>query len=899
MGEVYRARDTKLGRDVALKILPDTVAQDPDRIARFKREAQVLAALNHPNIAAIYGLEESGGITALVMELVEGEDLSQRIARGMIPIDEALSIAKQVAEALVAAHERDVIHRDVKPANIKLRPDGKVKVLDFGLAKAWEPTLIGSPNVSQSPTITSPAMTQAGVILGTAAYMSPEQARGKTVDKQADIWAFGCVLYEMLTGQAAFAGETVSDTIARTLEREPEWRALPAQTPAKVSELLHRCLEKDRRRRLLHIADARIKVDEALTGLGAPRLPYWVPAVAGASGLALVVAVGTWWYAGRSVQAGPHTPVAVVVSDLENRTSDPTFDGALEPVQRMVLEGASFINAYDKTRVSGSLGIPRPEVLNERAAADIAVKQGLGVIVSSTLSRRGSGFAVSMKATEAPTGIVIAQVEGTASDKDQVLSVVTNLTTAVRRALGDNTSDHNERFAMETISATSLEAIHAFALGQLATADGRFDDAITAFSSAISRDPKFGSAWAARAMAFRNLGKNEEAERQINEALRYLDGMTERERLRVRGAYFLIAGDNAQGVKEYEEMIARYPADAAAHNNLALLLAHQQSWSRALGEMREAVRILPKRALYRINLALYANYSGDFQTGEREARAISEPGVFGLLALAHAQLGQGQIDQATDTYKAIAKLGSQGASIAASGLGDLALYRGRLSDAAEIFTRGAAADLESKVSFGAAHKFTALAYTELLRRQPRLAVAAVNKALENNQSDVLRLAAARVLVEAGEIGRAEKLAAELASESQARPDAYGKIVEAEIALTRKDARRAIKLLIDANSLWDSWIGHFDLGRAYLDAGQLPEADSEFERCLRRRGDVLALHGGDLPTFRHLPPVYYYQGRVREELKTEGFAESYRTYLRIREKAGEDPLIAEVRRRAGL
>src|SRR5678815_5292500 len=217
MGEVYRARDTKLDRAVAIKILPEAFAADTDRIARFQREARTLASLNHPNIAHIHGLEESNGTRALVMELVEGEDLAQRIARGAIPVAEALPIAKQMADALEAAHEQGIIHRDLKPANIKVRPDGAVKVLDFGLAKAMEPTGAASPSVSQSPTITTPAMTQAGVILGTAAYMSPEQARGMPVDRRADIWAFGCVLYEMFTGQRAFEGQGVSETLARVI----------------------------------------------------------------------------------------------------------------------------------------------------------------------------------------------------------------------------------------------------------------------------------------------------------------------------------------------------------------------------------------------------------------------------------------------------------------------------------------------------------------------------------------------------------------------------------------------------------------------------------------------------------------------------------------------------------
>src|SRR5438067_3531183 len=211
MGRVYRATDTTLGRQVAIKILPDAFAADPERLARLEREAKTLASLNHPHIAAIYGFEKSGGLHALVMELVEGEDLSQRIARGAIPLDEALTIAKQIADALEAAHEQGIIHRDLKPANIKVRGDGTVKLLDFGLAKAMEPAAGSAPSVSQPPTITRPAVTEAGVILGTAAYMSPEQARGKTVDKRADIWAFGCVLFEMLIGRAIFTGETISD----------------------------------------------------------------------------------------------------------------------------------------------------------------------------------------------------------------------------------------------------------------------------------------------------------------------------------------------------------------------------------------------------------------------------------------------------------------------------------------------------------------------------------------------------------------------------------------------------------------------------------------------------------------------------------------------------------------
>ena len=309
MGEVYRARDTKLNRDVALKVLLAAFANDAQRMARFQREAQVLASLNHPNIASIYGLEESGGVRALVMELVEGPTLAERVAQGPIPLDEALPIAKQIADALEAAHEKGTIHRDLKPANVKITPQGMVKVLDFGLAKALEGETAGGQvsgaGLTQSPTLTGMA-TQAGVILGTAAYMSPEQARGKAVDRRADIWAFGVVLYEMLTGRPAFEGETISDTLAGILTRGPDWSALAPSTPAGVDRLLRRCLEKDPRLRLRDIGDARIEIGDAM---GAPAgavsesappptktrlIPWSAVMVLGLILICLTVPLGMW-----------------------------------------------------------------------------------------------------------------------------------------------------------------------------------------------------------------------------------------------------------------------------------------------------------------------------------------------------------------------------------------------------------------------------------------------------------------------------------------------------------------------------------------------------------------------------------------------------------------------------
>jgi len=326
MGEVYRARDTRLGRKVAIKILPRAFKDDPDRLARFEREARVLASLNHPHIGAIYGLEEAEDLTALVMELVEGDDLSQRIERGAIPVTEALKIARQVAAALEAAHEQRIIHRDLKPANIKMRPDGTVKVLDFGLAKALDPH--GSQMSDSTTSLTPSLPTQPGMIVGTTAYMSPEQARGQIVDRRTDIWAFGVLLYELLTGISPFGRRSMADTLASVLGTTPDYSVLPSDTPAIAQRLVRRCLERDPQRRLQHMGDVRIDVEEALAALTAADPPRAAEdektqpgqhrlAVAATSGILLLIAAAGFvgWTAARS-RTSDHRTVTQTVIEL-------------------------------------------------------------------------------------------------------------------------------------------------------------------------------------------------------------------------------------------------------------------------------------------------------------------------------------------------------------------------------------------------------------------------------------------------------------------------------------------------------------------------------------------------------------------------------------------------------
>ena len=750
--------------------------------------------------------------------------------------------------------------------------------------------------------MTRAAATEAGAVIGTVEYMAPEQAKGQPIDQRADIYAIGLILYDMLLGPRRMEqkASVIAELRTRMEQPLPSPRSLAPEIPEALDQLVSRCIQPDQTKRYQSTNELAIDLDRLDENgeLIRVRRMVGLPLLAAIVSLLLALSAGTLWYSRPSIPPAPHDPVTVLIADFRNATSDPTFDGTLEPVLKLALEGAGFISAYDRAGISRTLGVQPPERLDDRAAQEIAVKQGVGVVLSGSLDRLPRGYRVSVTATQAVSGTVITRAQGTAPDKGQVLEVATRLSTEVRRALGDNTSESAQRFALQTLTAASLEAVHDFAVGMLAFSDNRNEDALRSFANAVERDPNFGAAYAAMGIASRNMGQQQDAEKYINEAVRRVDRMTERERYRARGLYYAVTGDYRACVKEYGDLIAQYPADAAAHNNLALCLSYLRNIPRAVDEMRRLVALLPKRALYRLNFALYSAYGSDFQSAEQEARIAQELGSpLGYFSLAFAQLGQNQVPQATESYQQLTKNGPQGASYAASGLADLAVYEGRFSDAVQILREGAAADVSSKKSDRAAAKFAALAYAQLLRNQKGAAIAAARDALAHSKAVKIRFLAARVLAEAGEIARAQAIAAELGTELQTEPQTLAKILEGDLALKTGNPRQAVKVLTEANELMDTWIGHFDLGRAYLDAGLFTQADSEFDRCIKRRGEALSLFLDEEPTYGHFPAAYYYQGRAREGQKA-GFAESYKTYLSIRGKAAEDPLLEEVRARAG-
>jgi tetratricopeptide (TPR) repeat protein len=913
MGAVYHAWDAELGMAVALKVIrPETsidpvTAQEMER--RFKQELVLARQVTHKNVVRIHDLGEIGGIKYITMPYLDGSDLATKLKeRSKLPVPEALSIARDVAAGLAAAHEAGIVHRDLKPANIMILSDHAV-IMDFGIARsagnvsaATAPS--PSPLTGMAAWQTQGAVTTAtvaGAILGTVHYMAPEQARGEVVDQRADIYAFGLIFSDMLLGVRR--SENAVAELKQRMEAAPSpVRATDPSIPAAVETLIGRCLEPDPAARFQTSAEL-VAALSALDEQGEPvpiRRVVGLPVAVVAALLLLGLSGATWWYMRLSIPPAAHDPVQVLISDFQNETNDPAFDRALEPMLRRALEGASFITAYDRSGVS-TLGVQAPSKLDEGAAREIAAKQGLGVVVSGSVQRQGSGFVVALKAAETVTGKVIANASSRASTKDDVLSAATELATRVRTALGDDTSDSAQLFAKASLSASSLAVLSQYAAGREAAASGKFEEARQSYMKAVQLDPNFGIGYQALGTLSLNVGNVQEADKYFKEALRHLDGMTERERFTTRGLYYRMIGDYPQCVKEYTDLIGRYAGDVPAHNNLALCATFLRELPRAVTEMRQLVQMLPKRALYRLNLALYASYAGDFAAGEKEARVAQDLGsAFSWVPLAFAQMGQDKPMEAADAYRQLAmenSLGRTATSYSISGLADLAAYQGRFAEAARLASDGAPADVSSNSANRAAAKLVSMAYALLSRGQHAAAAAAAEKAVANSTAVKIRFLAARILVEADQIAKATPLMSSLAAETLAEPQAYAKIVEGNIAVRRGDRTQAIKALTDANKLLDTWIGHFDLGRAYLDAGQFLQADSEFDRCAQRRGEALALFLDEEPTSAYLPPLYYYQGRVREALKTSGFAQSYRTYLNIRGTSNEDPLAADARRRA--
>jgi tetratricopeptide (TPR) repeat protein len=580
------------------------------------------------------------------------------------------------------------------------------------------------------------------------------------------------------------------------------------------------------------------------------------------------------------------------------------LDNTLEPMMGVALEGASFISTYsrgDARKLAKKLPNPT-DTLDPQSARLVAVNQGVNAVVTGDISLQGGKYDISATAVDAVSGEVLAKADITVANKQDILSDLPKLAAPLRNALGDTTPASIQFNQVSgSFTAASLEAVHEDSLGVEEQFAGKFQEAFDSFQKAAQLDPKFARAYTGMAAMAQNLGRPGDAAKYMKLAMEHVDRMTERERFRDRGLYYLTAGDSQKCVEELSQLVAHYPADRVGQNNLASCYTQMRNAPKALEAAQHAVEIVPKGVGQRLNLAFISVFAGDFAAGEKEARAaleISPSAAPGYLTIAEAELGQGQIEKAADAYHQLEKSGPQNASTAAAGLADLAAYQGKYEEAARILLEGATADVAGKMPDNAARKYAALGNLDELQGHHAAALTDIGKALAISQSVQIEFLAAKIYVDAGDLAKAKKLATSLSAELASEPQAYGKIVDGLIALKGNDAQGAVKQITAANNLLDTWIGRFELGRAYLDAGAATEADSEFEQCVKRRGEAIELFMDNVPTYSYFPAVYYYQGRVREEMKSEGFADFYKTYLSIRGPSPDDPLVPEIRRRIG-
>jgi tetratricopeptide (TPR) repeat protein len=916
MGAVYQAWDTELSVEVAIKLIRPEIMANPAAAAeiqrRFKRELLLARLVTHKNVVRIHDLGEIDGIKYITMSYVDGTDLATILSKeAKLTVPRALRIMRRVCSGLVAAHSAGVVHRDLKPANVMVSRNDDALIMDFGIAKLSDAgaasgggddvdTGIREAFTPASGNARMAGMTRLGSMVGTVEYVPPEQAKGEPVDQRADVYAFGLMFYDMVAGtvRADLSDSPLAELESRLKSGPPPLKKLAPDVPDALATLIQRCVEPDKAKRLQTSADVKAalnRLDE-----NGRKIPAWktmgTARLAGVAAGVLALTSATWWWFRPPPVAPERDPVSVLIADFGNATRDAAFDRAVEPVMKLSLEGAKFITAFARADVRRGLGVPVPEVLDEKTAREIAVKQGLNVVLSGKIAPEGRGYRLSVTARQAVTGEVIVSVESTAASKEAVLRGVGELAADVRQALGDDTSDTKQRFAMETLTATSLDVVHDYAVAMEALAGSRFEEAKENFAKAVQADPNFGLAYGGMAVASQNVGNQSDARKYATEALKRVDRMTERERYRTRGQYYLITADYPSCVKEYGALIAKFQADPAARNNLALCSTRLRDMTKALSEMKQAVRILPNRALYRVNLALYAAYASDFATALAEAEKAKALSPLGHVPLGFAQMGLGQFDEAAATFDSFAEVNALGASHAASARGDLAVYQGRYADAVRILEKGAAVDLEAKNADRAAAKFGMIAYAEQSRGRKPAALWNARRALQLSATPKIRFLGARLLAQEGELDDARRVAEELAEDLQVEPRVYGKILQGELLLAAKQPRAAVDVLTEANGMLDTWIGRFTLGRAYVDLQAWPQADSEFDRCSTRRGEALALFLDEEPTFGFFPQVLYWQGRTREGLGAGGFVDSYRLYESVRGPANEDVLLSDVRRR---
>jgi len=753
-------------------------------------------------------------------------------------------------------------------------------------------------------------MTQTGALVGTPEYMSPEQARGDKLDERSDIFSLGVIFYEILTGKSPYR----SDTPLATLWKRMQEPVIPPSQldpglPPELNAIVVKALEIQPEKRFASAREMGHQLeiwlgpsaDSSTIFLPAPRAtPYWKWASA-LLGLLLIVAIVAFRMKSPAKPAPVHAPVSVLVADFANTTGDSVFDETLEPPLSVALEDASFISSYNRNqakKIAAQLH-PGTATLEETTARLVGDREGINYVIAGLIEKRGGGYLVRARTIQTATGKIVLEGAHEASDKKSVLGVVEKIAAQTRRALGDTTPESVQLTAAGTFTTSSLEAAHAYALAQDLQWAGKFEEAIPQYQQAIQFDADLGRAYAGLASTCANLNRRKEAEEFYQKALAHLDRMSEREKYRTRGGYYLAHREPRKAVEEYSALVQQFPSDGAGYTNLALAYFYLRDMPKALEQGRHGVELFPKALLQLNNLALYAVYAGDYSTAAEDARkVIQQNSSFALAynALAMAQAGQGQLGEAQQTFQKMETISARGAEMAVMGLADLLLYQARAKEAIVLLQKASASPAGKLDDSTLASYLMLSAESKLAAGKASEALADAKSALARDSGGTVQFSAGRIYIEAGQFAAAQSLASQLASQLDADDQAYGKLLEGEAALKRGDARRGAALFDEAQKFADTWIGRFDLGRAYVELGAYTEADSELEKCLKRRGEASAIFLDDVPTLRALPPVYYYLGRAQEGLKSAAATDTYKTFLSIKEKSDQDPLVLDARKR---
>jgi serine/threonine protein kinase/Tfp pilus assembly protein PilF len=841
------------------------------------------------------------------MEFVEGKDLRGKLDAGLLPLRDSLQMALEIAEALEEAHGKGIVHRDLKPSNIMLTPQGHAKVMDFGLAKQVLPT--GEQEITR--TLTQASVTEQGAMVGTLAYMSPEQARGDAVDARSDIFSLGILIYEMTSGKHPFTKQSPIDTLSSILrDATPPVNVKPKMVNPVLTPILRKALAKDPGDRYQKVAELVVDIRKLLREtVGGPRILFLLrswPVIVGTILIIAMLLTGILWFTGRPEADLPtksQIRVSVLLADFQNKTGDPVFDGVLETTLGLSLDNASFISIYDTKQARRQAIQLKPSSegrLDLELAQLISRSQGIYAVVNASVEPSNGGYLIKVWAVDPSSSERIGEVEQKISSKQDIFKAADLLSAKLQAELVDIPPDTQETLMRETFTTTSLEAMKAYANAQELDALGKQEEALKEYMRALDNDPNFGRAYSGLAVIYYNRGRPQEAERYYQEALKRIDQMNEREKHRTRGGYYLFKLNSKGAIEEYSALVELYPGDAAGYSMLAFAYFLDHDMKHAYEEGDHALELNPHHIYTRYNLSWFALAAGELERAHQEAHTLVEQNPSfeeAYLVQALSELAQGQSAQAAKTYEQLESVSSLGASLTSTGLADLAFYEGRLGDAIDILNNGIASDIENNYSDRTAYKYSMLAHIYLFQNKKNLALDSAQKAVSLSKRGDILFETAQVFVFTGENDNARSLAAELSRKVEPENQAYAKLIGGEMSMARDDPTGALNLFREAQAIVDTWLGHFALGRAYLDAEAYTEAYAEFETCIKRSGETTSIFLNDLPSFHYFPSVYYYLGRAQEGLGIDAAADSYQKYLKIKEKADEgDPLVEDARRR---